>query len=130
MNCEGECPKCGWIKDIRETNCERCGMSDKRKFDLQRALAGAPIRTKKGISVTGLHQFPGYPERVFGVFLNYVRSWDLSGKWLSGVDSSDDLEMVPVQCRGWAHTSFLRREEEFTPPAQHLHQYCKVEWEE
>lgn len=75
-----------------------------KPFDLEAALAGAPVVTRDGIPVTQLTQFDindGEPLR--GVRRGRVLSFQKDGRYTSSGDSNDDLFMAPVKRVVWVN---------------------------
>ena len=72
-----------------------------KPFNLEAALAGAPVVTRYGFKVTQLHEFSTVlTPSLFGVIgeNKCVSSWCSNGK---SVDPHFDLFMAPVKKKGW-----------------------------
>jgi hypothetical protein len=74
-----------------------------KPFNLERALAGAPVVTRDGREVTQLKLFdiPGDTDPLWGVVNECLESWTADGRWRDEEDSLD-LFMAPVVKEGWA----------------------------
>ena len=74
-----------------------------REFNLEQALAGAPVQTRDGRPVTQLVKFDcahGYC--VFGVAEGGpVSGWYESGRCLEWVESNNDIFMAHIKKTGW-----------------------------
>lgn len=69
-----------------------------REFDLEQALAGAPVCTRDGRPVTQLVKFDcKYEYRVFGVVDGAPASWMESGQHTFYKDHPCDLFMAPTK---------------------------------
>jgi hypothetical protein len=72
-----------------------------RPFDLEKALAGAPVCTRSGDPVTQLTPFTitsSYSLR--GVIDGELFAWTLDGKY-KYIDHEWDLFMAPIKKTGW-----------------------------
>jgi len=76
-----------------------------KPFDLEAALAGAPVVTRDGIPVTDLHCFDGADEayKVCALVEGRVVPVHADGRYLSCGESSFDLFMAPVKRGGWVN---------------------------
>ena len=73
-----------------------------KPFDLERALAGEPVVTRDGRPVTQLTLFEGIEGYcLFGVVDAAVRRWLIGGYRNYGLNSSEDLFMVPKTQKRW-----------------------------
>ena len=75
---------------------------DMKPFDLEAALAGAPVITRDGRPVTQLHKFDATtPLCLVGVVGGEVYSWGKEGIFFAKSSGSFDLFMAPVKREGW-----------------------------
>jgi len=100
-----------------------------KPFDLEKALAGAPVVTRGGREVTQLYLFDVkddcYP--VYGVIHNkngnYIGCFTKEGRELVSRETSSDLFMKPVKKTGYIHPKTIAD----TPLGD---SWVKVEYEE
>jgi len=79
-----------------------------KPFDLEKALAGAPVVTKSGWPVSELTQFTVRDglDALYGVVNGRVMSWRKDGVFDHDIDGND-LAMAPVKNGCWLNT-YLR----------------------
>lgn len=76
-----------------------------KPFNLEAALAGAPVVTRDGIVVEDMHYFSGsraaYPLHALcdGCILTFTRE----GKFTTNRDHNNDLFMAPTKKQGWVN---------------------------
>lgn len=74
------------------------------KFDYEKSLNGAPVRTLEGDVVEQLTRFDGVEDgfELVGVVNGKIEVWDINGKYFNcGSPSLYDLEMSPVKRVKW-----------------------------
>ena len=79
-----------------------------RPFDLEKALAGEPVVTRDGRTVTEIHHFKTMRSdcefSLFAVVDGDVKSYLPDGRWSSsGGNSPRDLFMAPVKRQAWTN---------------------------
>lgn len=74
-----------------------------KPFNLQAALAGAPVQTRDGRPVTQLHLFEAdTPYPLYGVVgASLLQAWGKSGRWCRADTSFSDLFMAPRTMQQW-----------------------------
>lgn len=79
-----------------------------KAFNLEQALAGKPVVTRDGQSVTQLVLFkninspyPLHGVRLYGVGPGDVNAWSIEGKHYTIGSHSNDLFMTPEKKEGW-----------------------------
>lgn len=70
-----------------------------KPFNLEAALAGAPVCTRDGREVTQLHKFDGVTYGLVGVIQGQLYTWSVDG--VADTGSCRDLCMAPVKKTGW-----------------------------
>lgn len=77
-----------------------------KPFNLERALAGAPVVTRKGAPVIEIHHFAKVENgdlSVYAIVDGYVRIFTKRGAYCLGVEHAFDLFMAPVKRVGWVN---------------------------
>jgi hypothetical protein len=76
-----------------------------KPFDLERALAGDPVVTREGRTVTQLVKFDvgGAIDVVYGVFDGHISSWSVNGRYWSDCESKHDIFMAPKKRTVWVN---------------------------
>ena len=76
-----------------------------KPFDLEKALAGAPVVTRSGVPVSEVHYFETVTRqyKVFAVVTGEVQSYTESGRYTRRVEHAFDLFMAPVKRVGWVN---------------------------
>ncbi len=75
-------------------------------FDLEKALAGAKVRTKCGKHIEQIHHFKiQNPFSVYGIFNDQIFSWRIDGSYREGTNSDFDLFMVREKRVLWVASS-------------------------
>ena len=110
-----------------------------RPFNLEAALAGAPVQTRDGRPVTQLVKFD-CDDRfcIAGVVSRLLYLWDEDGTpYHIGVDEGRHLCMAPVKKTGWVaryEYKFCRgpyvSEEDVKAAEPHALRYHEITWEE
>ena len=109
-----------------------------REFNLEQALAGAPVCTRDGRPVTQLVKFDcEYEFCVFGIADGGPISWLESGRHLESMESDADLFMAPTKKTGWVaryNNDYVRGvykyESEALVKAPGALSYHEITWEE
>lgn len=107
-----------------------------KPFDLEAALAGAPVVTWDGRQVKQLTKFnTTYREHVlYGVVDGWVCSWNIDGTTISETGA---LRMAPTKKTGWVsrhqggvYTGISDTEEKARETNPSALSYHEIEWEE
>ena len=108
-----------------------------KPFNLEAALAGAPVCTRDGREVAQLKEYELIQgKRLVGVLSGTLMIWLPDGRDTGKFDSQWDLFMAPTKKTGWvaryeAYISELYgSEEELKMFAPNALSYHKIEWEE
>ena len=73
-----------------------------KPFNLEAALAGHPVQTRDGRTVTQLVKFDAVsPRPLIGVVDGTIYAWPANGVLEPGITHHDDLIMAPVKKTGW-----------------------------
>jgi len=112
-----------------------------KPFDLEQALAGAPVCTREGKPVTQLTKFD-LPEKGVVILVGvtsgrHIERWYPNGSYEFNDHSRLDLFMAPVRKTGWL-AMFEHRfckgpyvsEEEAKAAEPHALRYHEISWEE
>jgi hypothetical protein len=71
-------------------------------FSLEEALAGSPVCTRDGRTVTQLVKFDAVsPRPLIGVVDGTIFAWPANGVLDPGITHRDDLIMAPIIRKGW-----------------------------
>lgn len=87
-----------------------------KPFDLEAALAGAPVVTRHGDNVTQLVKFDAIRSTfiLVGVVDGVIFMWDEEGRYGPNDNSHFDLFMAPVKREGWIN--LYNRGASYLPP--------------
>jgi len=115
-----------------------------KPFSLEEALAGSPVCTRDGRTVTQLVKFDAVsPRPLIGVVDGTIYAWPANGVLEPGITHHDDLIMAPIIRKGWiaryrypyCSKSYVAgvifgSEEEVKAAEPHALRYLEISWEE